>query len=88
MPYIKQDERPQYDHHIEPLVRALEENDFNEGHINYIFCKILKAKYDKENHSYKSINAIMGVLDCVGIELYRRFFSIKEEIVRVKNGDI
>ena len=82
MPYIKCEERPQ----IDKVLGCLD--SFNEGQLNYIITKLCQ-RYIKENgESYVNYNALIGVLECAKLELYRRKTSRYEDLKILANGDV
>jgi hypothetical protein len=87
MPYIKPEDRKKLDPSIDALVEKLAVNHFNEGEVNYAFSRVLKAAFLKESR-YATINKIMGVLECVKSEFYRRHAAPYEDLKIKENGDI
>jgi len=87
MPYIKQTERKKFDPTIKALISELKKSDFNEGNLNYIMSKMINAAFDARP-SYANINKVMGVLNCVQHEFYRRKAVAYEEVKIKENGDI
>lgn len=91
MPYIKQDKRDALDSVVTNLVdvlRQLEaddpENNF-EGNVNYAVTKIIDACYRR---SYRDINNVVGVLECIKQEYYRRVAGPYENQKSFENGDV
>jgi hypothetical protein len=83
MPYIKKNDRVKIDSALkffEPL---------NEGELNYTITMLCK-KYieDHGGESYKNYNALIGVLECAKLELYRRKISNYENFKIMENGDL
>ena len=87
MPYIKQEDRLEYDIYIDHLLLWLEQRPWQPGHFNYIFTRLILSWFDREK-SYTTANAIMGVLDCVGKEFYRRHTAPYEDKKRKEHGDV
>lgn len=90
MPYIKKDNRGSYDILIKALADSVQRNDEDNhsyvGDLNYIIsCLITKSM---PGLRYKHINDIIGVLECVKQELYRRLAAPYEDKAIEKNGDI
>ena len=57
------------------------------GVLNYIFTSlILRWLGDKPN--YAKYNEVIGVLECVKLELYRRAVSVYEDSKLTENGDV
>lgn len=88
MPYIQQDDRTKFDESIADILGALQTDDnVKVGEINYIFSAILWSLF-KENESYTTGNNLIGVLECVKLEFYRRLISEYEDKKIEQNGDV
>jgi hypothetical protein len=90
MPYIKQEDRRKFDSLIEDMVDALSDHGFanpTPGHVNYVISKIIWKIFDI-NRSYTSGNNLVGTLECVKQEFYRRQLSPYEDLKISENGDI
>ena len=89
MPYIKPEERKDYDPIINVLLEYLQRVDEKkvDGYINYIFSRILKEIYVVQP-SYFNYNRCIGVLECAKLEAYRRWVSELEDKKIQENGDI
>ena len=87
MPYITQEERPQYDKVLKELTKLLKEKppESVDGHLNYVVTKIIKEVYPLR---YYHINKAMGVLECIQHEFYRRVAAPYEDIKIKENGDV
>ena len=87
MPYITQEERPQYDEVIAELTRLLKEKppESVDGHLNYVVTRIIKEVYPLR---YYHINKAMGVLECIQHEFYRRVAAPYEDTKIEQNGDV
>jgi hypothetical protein len=80
MPYIKQEDRG----NIEDLTKS----PTNAGELNYLLHLIISNYVDDNKESYQTYNDIIGVLECVKQELYRRKIAPYEEKKIIENGDI
>jgi len=90
MPYIKSENRIQYDSLIEDVVDKLTDHGFTPlmpGELNYFISSIVWKLYDK-SPSYTKGNELMGVIECVKMEFYRRKLSKLEDEKIIENGDI
>lgn len=90
MPYIKKDDRKSYDSLIEDIVDALTDHGHKPvdvGHANYVISSIIWKLFDA-NKRYKTANDLVGVLECVKAEFYRRKVSKLEDDKIIENGDI
>lgn len=87
MPYIEKEQRERLDSHIEPLIRALREAgpEQVDGELNYTVTRLLRALYRKR---YFDFNRVMGVLESVKQEYYRRWTAPYEDEKRAERGDI
>lgn len=86
MPYIKKDDRERYDCYIKNLVVQLNNwESWRSGHLNYIITKILKSLNAK---TYSKMNEVMGVLECVKQEYYRKVMVPYEERKETENGEV
>jgi hypothetical protein len=87
MPYITQEERPQYEKLIQELTDLLKEKPVEsiDGHLNYIVTRIIKEVYPLR---YFHINRAMGVLECIKQEFYRRVAAPYEDTKKEQNGDV
>lgn len=83
MPYIPQDYRPVIDKAIEQLPTVM-----TEGEMNYAITRILDRRLAFHGTSYGLINSLIGVLECVKLELYRRIAAIYEDKKCAENGDV
>lgn len=84
MPYIKPEVREGLDLIASPIFRLVNKTP-NTGALNYIITKILLAT---EPNSYEDYNALVGVLECIKMELYRRVIASYEDRKKKQNGDI
>lgn len=83
MPYITQEQRELIEE------GALEDTDLNVGELNYVISSMLSrwlARPGREN--YAGINALIGVLECAKLELYRRVAAPYEDEKIELNGDV
>ena len=93
MPYIKQEDRDAYDGLIGGLVAVLEARRYNlrgdsqVGDLNYIITALLTRAL-QPGAGYKTLNAIIGVLECCKQEWYRRKVAPYEDQKIKENGDV
>jgi len=87
MPYINEEDRPQYEEPIQQIIDLLKEKPVEsmDGHLNYIITKIIKEVYPLR---YFHINRAMGVLECIKQEFYRRVAAPYEDTKIEQNGDV
>ncbi len=90
MPYIIKADRKEFDPEIKALLRRLTNKGFAKakaGDLNYAFSKIVWAVFDA-NPSYATANELVGMLECVKQEFYRRKVAPYEEKKIQENGDL
>ncbi len=87
MPYIKQNDRPQIDKLIKPVVEYLKSRpvEAQDGDLNYLVTKIVKKVYPKKYFHY---NRAIGVLTAIKDEFYRRVVAPYENEKIKENGDV
>lgn len=92
MPYIKQEQREIVDNDIEEIAKhiarlQLDDPEINiEGVMNYIITKLIYRVYSTP--SYREINDVMGMLECVKQEYYRKQAAPYEDQKEVQNGPV
>lgn len=94
MPYIQQEQRENYDQQIDQLVYSLL-NEYpgdngktcSPGELNYVISSVIWKIFNKSK-SYTHANELMGVLECVKQEFYRRQIVPYEDQKCTENGDI
>jgi hypothetical protein len=86
MPYIKH--RGLMDDALNAVLAVVLEpgRTITTGDLNYLITRILAAFIGSP--SYARINEMIGVLECVKLELYRRMAVPYEEKKKIDNGDI
>lgn len=86
-PYIKQKNRKLYDKYIENIVYWFD-IPLNRGNLNYVFSKIINRIIEKCGESYDLYNGLIGVLECIKFELYRKRVAKYEDIKEFENGEL
>lgn len=79
--------------YIDPKRRVDSSNEMfihinNVGELNYVVTCICNSWIHKNGLSYKTINDIIGVLECAKQEFYRRVAVPYEEDKCMENGDV
>jgi len=80
MPYITQEAR-----------KKLEDNGNkpeNLGELNYVITLLVKDYLDRQGHRYTNYVGVIGVLETIILELYRRVVAPYEEEKIKENGDV
>lgn len=93
MPYIPQEDRPQYDALVDELaekLRSLGSNDAMVGPLNYIVSRLTWQLCGRGGGEcrYARLNAVVGALDCAKGELKRRIVDPYEDIKIGEAGDV
>ena len=76
-----------------PYIPKKQRNDAYEGiyksagALNYAVHQLIDQYFEQNNRNYQTINDVVGVLDCVKMELYRRMVTDYEKIKILQNGD-
>lgn len=81
MPYIDPESRKS--------VPALETHAKTAGELNYEVTTLVDAWIAAHGGvTYANLNAVIGVLECAKLELYRRIAAPYEDMKRTINGDV
>lgn len=89
MPYIKPEERGNMVQLLKPPTTP--------GQLNYLITSICLAymrglnkavDLPTEDLTYSSINSVIGALECVKLEFYRRQAVSYEDAKKIENGDL
>jgi len=81
MPYITQPARERLDKEIAALASRIQSS----GELNYAITRLLLATTPQ---TYSDYNALVGVLECAKLELYRRAVAKYEDGKALTNGDV
>ena len=82
MPYIPPYDRTKLDEAMENL------DPINAGELNYVITTILLDYLGAKGAGYNWMNEVVGVLECVKLELYRRALAPYEDQKAKINGDV
>lgn len=87
MPYILNNQRPDVDSKMEPLLEYIKKLPMEEqdGVLNYSVTRIIRHVYPRKYFHY---NRAMGVLSAIAHELYRHIIGPYEDEKIVENGDV
>ena len=85
MPYIKKEDRRKFDKVILNNLSKLVETD---GELNYCVSLLLHSILEKRGINYQNMNNLIGTLECVKLELYRKVVSPYEEAKIDENGTV
>jgi len=79
MPYITKKDRERL---------ALKCKPATVGELNYVITRLIDMYLGYNSFHYADINAVVGVLECVKLELYRRLAAPYEDKKKEENGDV
>lgn len=85
MPYIDPTRRPEIEGKAFGLGNKCVQTA---GELNFAITKVLLGFLKYTGTSYTTLNEVIGVLECVKQELYRRVVVPYEEEKREENGDV
>lgn len=86
MPYIEQKDREKY----KGIMKLIEGQELinSPGELNYFITKVCKIYLKQLGLKYTNINEIMGVLNCVAFEFYRKMAAGYEDHKENLNGEV
>lgn len=84
MPYIDKSDRRHYAVKAEELAYIIT----TPGELNFTITSILFEYLAKRGQSYSVYNELIGVLECVKQEFYRRAVAPYEDNKKLENGDV
>lgn len=82
MPYVEQERREKLDPQVVYLASIVEDS----GELNYVITRLLLMSL--KSGRYSDFNALIGVLECVKQEFYRRAVAPYEDKMKEKRGDV
>ena len=59
----------------------------NVGELNFVITKLIVEYLGNVPH-YEQYNAVVGVLECAKLEIYRRLIAVYEDLKMHENGDV
>ena len=88
MPYIARKDRAQYQTAIDELAKLVPPDRMaRPGHMNYIMSLLIQRVYGGSMR-YADHNEVIGLLNCVQQEFYRRFTAPYEDEKVEQEGDL
>jgi len=88
VPYIARKDRAQYQKAIDELARLVPPDRMaRPGHMNYIISLLIQRVYGNSMR-YADHNEVVGLLNCVQQEFYRRFTAPYEDVKIEQEGDL
>jgi len=89
MPYIEKEKRLKFDWWVSGLVDAIiNDKTFHPGQLNYSITMLLEGILKRTKLSYTNCNNLLGTLDCVAREFYRKRVAPYEDEKAEENGDV
>jgi hypothetical protein len=90
MPYVKPEVRARLDGAVEALALALSNEGLDPGAVNYALSRTIlrSAAMAGVQWRYSSITMVVGVLQTMVLEFYRRVAAPYEDAKRDENGDV
>lgn len=88
MPYIKREDRAQYQELVTKLAALIPKDLMaRAGHFNYVVSLLIEKTYGTKIR-YADHNEVMGVLHCIALEFYRRKTAPYEDTKIREEGDL
>ena len=87
MPYIKPTDRSRFDPIIQEFIKLHSKKRLTAGDLNYMISSMIWWMFSADKN-YAKANELMGVLESVKQEFYRRKVSPYEDEKIKENGDI
>jgi hypothetical protein len=84
MPYIKQKDRPP----LKTLAREAADKVECAGDINYFMTEMIHAYIKRKGLKYANVNEVIGAIECMKLELYRKIAAPYEDEKIKENGDV
>ena len=84
MPYVAR----MFREHLDPYIKMLGGNVTSVGDINYVVTRVIGQYLKRKDLNYGNIAGVIGTLQCVILELYRRVAVDYEETKIIQNGDV
>jgi len=88
MPYIRKNDRLQYEELLEKLLDLLEQSGYHPGHMNFVISDLINKCLGEEGMSYTNANKWIGSLECAKLEIYRRLLVPYENDKCQENGEV
>jgi len=85
MPYIKLVQRNRFENLLHQVLQTM---PTDAGELNYLISRIVDTYIQVKGKNYANLNEVIGVLECVKQEYYRRIISVYEEKKIAENGDV
>lgn len=87
MPYIKKEQRRFWNGIIEEIEANFDNTDISAGDLNYFISRLIWRQLE-QTKNYARANELIGALECIKQEFYRRQIAPYEDKKINENGDI
>lgn len=87
MPYIDKADRAEFGESLANIIDDLESTGFKVGEYNFVLSTILWSAF-RADACYTRANNLLGVLEAVKLEFYRRKVAVLEDSKIKENGDL
>jgi hypothetical protein len=88
MPYIKSVDRDSINSSVENCIDFDGIEITNCGELNYVLSVLCHGYLYEHGMRYQNINEVIGVLECMKLELYRQIAAPYEDIKKAENGSV
>lgn len=85
MPYIRLAGRNRLDNGLHAMLQYM---PVDAGELNYVLTRICDTFINTKGKNYQNLNEVVGAIECVKQELYRRVIAPYENIKIEENGDV
>jgi hypothetical protein len=92
MPYIKQEDRDKFngetEHCMYSFIEKVGRKIDTAGEFNFVVTTLAKEYLEKHGENYQHYNDLLGALEGIKLELYRRQVAPYEDKKIEENGDV
>ncbi len=85
LPYIKSHTRQRFENSLHSIMQNIPQDA---GELNYLITRIIDLYIQIKGKNYANLNEVIGVVECVKLEYYRRIILDYENIKINENGDV
>lgn len=88
MPYIKLADRKRIEEGLVGPIITLADRIETSGELNFTITRLIHECINNWGESYTHYDEVIGALECVKLELYRRKIAPYEDKKIIENGDV
>lgn len=88
MPYIEQKERLRWEQVLNEFDEAISTHVPSAGEMNYLITSFLHRWLQLVGIRYINLNAVIGIIECAKLELYRQVAAKYEDGKKDGNGSV